>query len=104
MLVEPALLGPIDKAAEKPPADILELSKCNLISWRGGQATKRDLDREPEEPARQLFKNYVPGFVCVDVKYLPPMPDQASGRYRSAGIGAAQCEHLIPRFAVCEID
>ncbi len=37
------------------------------------RALQRERDGEPEEPAHKPFKDYVPGFVHVDVKYLPQM-------------------------------
>jgi hypothetical protein len=31
--------------------------------------------------AKKTFKDYEPGFVHVDIKYLPQMPDESSRRY-----------------------
>jgi transposase-like protein len=60
------------------------------------QATRSGLDRclrrhgvgnlnalrpkEPTEP-HKAFKSYEPGFIHIDVKYLPQMPDETSRRY-----------------------
>ena len=32
---------------------------------------------EGETPVKKTFKDYEPGFVHVDIKYLPQMPDDA---------------------------
>ena len=44
--------------------------------------------REPKAPG-QAFKSYVPGFVHVDVKYLPQMQDQDKRRYLFVAIDRA---------------
>ncbi len=41
------------------------------------------------KPAYQPFKDDAPGFVHVDVKYLPQMPDEDQRRYRFAAIDRA---------------
>ena len=38
---------------------------------------------------KKTFKDYVPGFVHVDIKYLPQMPDEASRRYLFVAIDRA---------------
>jgi len=48
--------------------------------------------REPEETGmveKKTFKDYEPGFVHVDIKYLPKMPDEIQRRYLFAGIDRA---------------
>lgn len=44
---------------------------------------------EGEEPRAKTFKDYEPGFVHVDIKYLPQMPDESSRRYLFVAIGRA---------------
>ena len=44
---------------------------------------------EGEPKPKKTFKDYEPGFVHVDVKYLPKMPDEASRRYLFVGIDRA---------------
>jgi hypothetical protein len=44
---------------------------------------------ESGKPAYQPFKDYAPGFVHVDVKYLPQMPDEDQRRYLFAAIDRA---------------
>lgn len=39
--------------------------------------------------AKKTFKNYEPGFVHVDIKYLPQMPDESSRRYLFVAIDHA---------------
>ena len=40
-------------------------------------------------PTVKKFKTYVPGFVHVDIKYLPQMPDEATRRYLFVAIDRA---------------
>lgn len=40
-------------------------------------------------PAKKTFKDYEPGFVHVDIKYLPQMPDETSRRYLFVAIDRA---------------
>ncbi len=46
----------------------------------------------PDEPAAKplkTFKDYEPGFVHIDIKYLPQMPDEAQRRYLFVAIDRA---------------
>ena len=42
-----------------------------------------------EKPTPKQFKDYEPGFVHVDVKYLPRMPDETRRKYLFAAIDRA---------------
>lgn len=68
------------------------------------QATRSGLDRclrrhgvgnlnalKPKEPAQphKAFKSYEPGFIHIDVKYLPQMPDETNRRYLFVAIDRA---------------
>jgi transposase InsO family protein len=68
------------------------------------KATRSGLDRclrrhgvgnlnalKPKEPAppHKTFKSYEPGFIHVDVKYLPQMPDESDRRYLFVAIDRA---------------
>jgi hypothetical protein len=44
---------------------------------------------EDERPAPKPFKDYEPGFIHVDVKYLPQMPDETERQYLFAAIDRA---------------
>ncbi len=44
---------------------------------------------ESGKPAYQPFQDYAPGFVHVDVKYLPQLPDEDQRRYLFAAIDRA---------------
>lgn len=44
---------------------------------------------EDEEKPKKTFKDYEPGYVHVDVKYLPQMSDQTSRNYLFVGIDRA---------------
>ena len=59
---------------------------------RHGVANLRQLqsdERGGDAPVVKTFKSYVPGFVHVDIKYLPQMPDETSRRYLFVAIDRA---------------
>ena len=58
---------------------------------RHGVSQLRDLLVLPEgdQPAAKTFKDYEPGFVHVDIKYLPQMPDETQRRYLFVAIDRA---------------
>ena len=41
--------------------------------------------------AHKAFKSYEPGYVHMDVKYLPQMQDESSRRYLFVAIDRATC-------------
>ena len=70
-----------------------ELSRSALDRClrRHGVARLADLlpEAEDQPPLPKTFKDDEPGFVHVDVKYLPRMPDEAEHRYLLAAIDRA---------------
>jgi transposase InsO family protein len=46
------------------------------------------LPEQPQEPAKG-FKRYEPGYIHVDIKYLPQMPDETQSRYLFVAIDRA---------------
>ena len=44
---------------------------------------------EGKEAAKKTFKDYGPGFLHIDIKYLPKMPDEAEQRYLFVAIDRA---------------
>ena len=62
---------------------------------RHGVANLRELhaqaraDAGEAEPALKTFKDYEPGFLHMDIKYLPQMPDEAARRYLFVAIDRA---------------
>ena len=58
---------------------------------RHGVSNLKDLVPKDEkgEPKKKNFKDYEPGYVHVDVKYLPKMPDETSRKYLFVGIDRA---------------
>ena len=48
---------------------------------RHGVGNLRDLKAKDARPKHSGFKAYEPGYIHIDVKYLPQMEDQASRRY-----------------------
>jgi transposase InsO family protein len=46
-------------------------------------------DKDPSAAPARTFKDYAPGFVHVDVKYLPQMPDEPRRQYLFAAIDRA---------------
>jgi transposase-like protein len=64
------------------------LDRC--LRRHGVSDLKALLPREESgKPAYQPFKDYAPGFVHVDVKYLPQLPDEDQRRYLFAAIDRA---------------
>ena len=49
------------------------------------------LDQQNDEPRKppKTFKDYEPGFIHIDIKYLPQMPDERSRRYLFVAIDRA---------------
>jgi len=58
---------------------------------RHGVSDLRDLvEQEGAAPAtKKTFKDYEPGFVHIDIKYLPQMPDETARRYLFVAIDRA---------------
>ncbi|RXZ42061.1 IS481 family transposase [Crenobacter cavernae] len=56
---------------------------------RHGVGKLRDLEPVAPSPRSKPFKDYAPGFVHVDVKYLPQMPDETARRYLFVAIDRA---------------
>ncbi|MBK1650330.1 IS481 family transposase [Rhabdochromatium marinum] len=46
-------------------------------------------EERPKDTEKKTFKDYEPGFVHVDIKYLPQMPDEASRQYLFVAIDRA---------------
>ncbi len=45
--------------------------------------------QEGEDKPKKTFKDYEPGFLHIDIKYLPKMPDESSRRYLFVAIDRA---------------
>lgn len=56
---------------------------------RHGVGNLRDLKARVPKPKHKLFKAYEPGYLHVDVKYLPQMADEPSRRYLFVAIDRA---------------
>ena len=56
---------------------------------RHGVGNLRDLQAKDPRPKHQAFKAYEPGYLHVDVKYLPQMADETSRRYLFVAIDRA---------------
>jgi len=56
---------------------------------RHGVGKLRDLEQTAPSPRSKPFKDYAPGFIHVDVKYLPQMPDETARRYLFVAIDRA---------------
>lgn len=57
---------------------------------RHGVSNLKDLiPKEEQARPAKTFKHYVPGFVHIDVKYLPQMPDEQQRRYLFVAIDRA---------------
>ena len=56
---------------------------------RHGVGNLRDLQAKVARPKHSGFKAYEPGYIHIDVKYLPQMADETSRRYLSVAIDRA---------------
>ena len=58
---------------------------------RHGVGSLRDLEpaASNDKPQPKSFKHYEPGYVHIDVKYLPQMPDETQRRYLFVAIDRA---------------
>jgi transposase InsO family protein len=56
---------------------------------RHGVGNLRDLKAKAPTPKHSAFKAYEPGYIHIDVKYLPQMADEASRRYLFVAIDRA---------------
>ena len=68
-----------------------ELSRSALDRClrRHGVGNLQDLKPKAPNPSHKPFKAYEPGFVHIDVKYLPQMADESSRRYLFVAIDRA---------------
>ena len=65
------------------------LNRC-LVRHGVGSLSSLTAAVAGDEPApKKTFKDYEPGFVHVDIKYLPQMPDESSRRYLFVAIDRA---------------
>ena len=64
------------------------LRRHSVSNLRELQAQARADAGEAEAPVK-TFKDYEPGFLHVDIKYLPQMPDEAARRYLFVAIDRA---------------
>ena len=64
------------------------LRRHGVANLRDLQAQARADAGEAEAPAK-TFKDYEPGFLHMDIKYLPQMPDEAARRYLFVAIDRA---------------
>lgn len=56
---------------------------------RHGAGNLRNLMPKPDKPVHKPFKAYEPGYIHIDIKYLPQMPDEKSRRYLFVAIDRA---------------
>ncbi|NMH17562.1 IS481 family transposase, partial [Tepidiphilus sp. B18-69] len=56
---------------------------------RHGLGSLKAMQPKAEKPGHKPFKSYEPGFVHLDVKYLPQMPDEDKRRYLFVAIDRA---------------
>ena len=66
-------------------------SGISRLLRREGVAKLQDLppNEDGEDTPKKTFKDYVPGFVHIDIKYLPQMPDEDSRSYLFVAIDRA---------------
>ena len=66
-------------------------SGVSRLLRREGMAKLSQLQSQEggQNKPKKTFKDYVPGFVHVDIKYLPQMPDESHRRYLFVAIDRA---------------
>lgn len=64
-------------------------SGLNRCLQRHGVGRLKDLQPAAGKPAHKPFKAYEPGYLHVDIKYLPQMPDEDHRRYLFVAIDRA---------------
>ena len=66
-------------------------SGVSRLLRRAGMArlTQMQPPQDGQDKPQKSFKDYVPGFVHIDIKYLPQMADEASRRYLFVAIDRA---------------
>jgi transposase InsO family protein len=67
----------------------LSRSALDRMLRRHGVSRLRDLLPQEEPQARKRFKSYEPGFLHVDIKYLPRMADEEKRKYLYVAIDRA---------------
>jgi hypothetical protein len=66
------------------------LQREGLGSLRALSAARAKAAEEKDATAKKKgFKEYAPGFIHIDIKYLPKMPDETSQRYLFVAIDRA---------------
>jgi len=68
--------------------------RSSSLAWdrclrRHGVSNLRDLREKTPKPTHKPFKAYEPGFMHIDVKYLPQMADENRHRYLFVAIDRA---------------
>jgi hypothetical protein len=92
--VQEAIVLALRKSLYLPLDDLLFITKqyINADVSRSGMARLEDVIPKAEGETiapTKTFKDYEPGFVHIDIKYLPQMPDEASRRYLFVAIDRA---------------
>jgi len=65
------------------------LRRHGVSNLRALEAALNEEDSENEQAKVKTFKDYEPGYVHVDVKYLPKMPDESRRKYLFVAIDRA---------------
>jgi transposase InsO family protein len=90
-----ALLLPLDDLLAvthefiNPDVSRSGLSRCLRRHGVPSLHELRKREQESDKPKHKPFKDYEPGFVHVDLKYLPQMPDEQQRKYLFAAIDRA---------------
>ena len=66
---------------------------------RHGVGSLRDLKAKDEKPKHSGFKAYEPGYIHIDVRYLPRMANETSGGYLFVVIDRAVRQSSLPSIA-----
>ena len=89
----PILTVPFDETVEGRPDHYHGGATGGLLETAGYAVLRAELARQDagddEKPRHKPFKDYEPGYVHIDIKHLPQMPDEEQKRYLYVAIDRA---------------
>jgi transposase-like protein len=73
----------------KPDISRAALHRCLVRNEVGNLSQLMAKEEKEEESKAKAFKDYPPGFIHIDIKYLPKMPDEDERKYLFVAIDRA---------------
>lgn len=82
----------VARAFINPDASRSGLARClvrHQVNDLRALKAAQNPEAEPDKKPAKTFKDYAPGFIHIDIKYLPKMPDEEQHRYLFVAIDRA---------------